>query len=95
MVAAAQATNQDPDDPDPELGVEVSEIEKASWGSHSFRRGADKRARDYCMEKGLSLDLVDKVFGWKEAEHKRDMQLHYDEDSLSRRFAEAQVTWAV
>ena len=41
------------------------------------------------------MKVVDKVFGWKEAEHSRDMQLHYDEKTLQRRFREAQVTWDI
>ena len=72
-----------------------AEIAVALWGSHSFRRGADKRARAYCIEHGISLDLVDKVLGWREAEHARDMQLHYEESSVQKRFLEALVTWDV
>ena len=75
--------------------MEVSEIETAKSGTHSFRRGADRRARAWCIKNGISLDSVDKTLGWKEAEHSRDMQLHYDEDTLSRRWEEAQVTFDV
>ena len=42
-----------------------------------------------------ALDLVDKVLGWREAEHARDMQLHYEESSVQKRFLEALVTWDV
>jgi hypothetical protein len=70
-----------------------AEIAVAQWGSHSFRRGADARARAYCLTHGISLDLVDKVLGWKEAEHARDMQLHYEESRVRARFQEALVTW--
>ena len=80
---------------DPELEMTVAEITTGLWGSHSFRRGADKRARAYCSEHGISLDLVDKVLGWREAEHARDMQLHYEESSVRKRFLEALVTWDV
>ena len=58
---------------DPELEMTEAEIAVALWGSHSFRRGADKRARAYCLAHGISLDLVDKVLGWREAEYARDM----------------------
>ena len=95
LIKAARAANFDPANPDPDLGVPVEKIATASWGSHSFRRGADKRAREFCIRMGIDLKVVDKVFGWKEAEHSRDMQLHYDEATLQRRFREAQVTWDV
>ena len=95
LIKAARAANSDPSNPDPELGVPIEKIEEASWGSHSFRRGADKRARDFCLRNKIDLKVVDKVFGWKEAEHSRDMQLHYDEETLQRRFREAQVTWDI
>ena len=80
---------------DPELEMTEAEIAVALWGSHSFCRGADKQARAYCLEHGISLDLVDKVLGWREAEHARDMQLHYEESSVRKRFLEALVTWDV
>ena len=78
---------------DVELDMTAAEIAVALWGSHSFRRGADARARAYCLAHGISLDLVDKVLGWKEAEHARDMQLHYEESRVRARFQEALVTW--
>ena len=73
--------------------MSTDEIESAKWGTHSFRRSADRRARAWCIRHGISLNRVDKAFGWKEAEHSRDMQLHYDEDTLERRWEEAQVTY--
>ena len=78
---------------DTELEMTAAEIAVAVWGSHSFRRGADARARAYCLAHGISLDLVDTVLGWKEAEHARDMQLHYEEPRVRARFQEALVTW--
>ena len=93
LVKSALAANLDPADPDPDLGMSTDEIESAKWGTHSFRRSADRRARAWCIRHGISLDRVDKAFGWKEAEHSRDMQLHYDEDTLERRWEEAQVTY--
>ena len=93
LVKSALAANLDPADPDPDLGMSTDEIESAKWGTHSFRRSADRRARAWCIRNGISLDRVDKAFGWKEAEHSRDMQLHYDEDTLERRWEEAQVTY--
>ena len=39
------------------------------------------------------MERVDATFGWKEAEHSREMHLHYDESTLQRRFEEAQMTW--
>ena len=95
LVKAALAANVDPADPDPDLRMDVTEIESAKWGTHSFRRSADRRARAWCIKNGISLDLVDKALGWKEAEHSRDMQLHYDEDTLWRRWEEAQVTYDI
>ena len=46
------------------------------------------------MAHGISLDLVDKVLSWREAEHARDMQLHYEESSVQKRFLEALVSWS-
>ena len=92
-VKAAKAANADPQNLDPDLGMPISEIEKAAWGSHSLRRCADRRAREYCIKRNLPLEKVYKHFGWKEAEHSRDMQLHYDEDTLAQRWDEAQITW--
>ena len=95
LIKSALAANADPLDLDPDLNMTVEEIEKAPWGTHSFRRNADRRARAYCIKHGISLDRVDKMYGWKEAEHARDMQLHYDEDTLSKRWEEAQVTFDI
>ena len=36
-----------------------------------------------------------KVLGWREVEYARDMQLHYEESSVQKRFLEALVTWDV
>ena len=90
---AALAASADPLDPDVDLNMTTEEIEGARWGSHSFRRNADRRARLYCERRQISMDRVDAAFGWKAAEHSREMHLHYDESTLSRRWEEAQMTW--
>ena len=95
LVKAAHLSNPSPSDRDPDLNMQISEIDGAPWGSHSFRRLADRRVRDYCVRKGISLTLVDKMLGWKEAEMRRNMQEHYDEDTLLRRWEQVQATYEV
>ena len=43
--------------------------------------------------RSIPMERVDAAFGWKEAEHSREMHLHYDESTLMRRWEEAQMTW--
>ena len=93
LIKSAEAATADPTDPDVDLNMTAEEIAGASWGSHSFRRNADRRARLYCERRGIPIERVDASFGWKEAEHSREMHLHYDESTLSRRWEEAQMTW--
>ena len=52
------------------------------------------RSRPPSREVGVDKDDPSE-YGWKEAEHARDMQLHYDEDTLSKRWEEAQVTFDI
>ena len=64
------------EEPDEELDLEG--LEKPKWGHHTFRRTADKFARQYMQETGTSKEDIDDMFGWKQAERSKDMQKHYD-----------------
>ena len=47
------------------------------WAHHTFRRTADRMARDAMAETGASKEDIDDLFGWQQAERAKDMQLHY------------------
>ena len=92
LIAAALEANRAESDPDPDANIPLAELKKAKWTSHSNRRLADKRARKYCLSMGIPLSRVDSMLGWKQAEHRLDMQEHYDEDNLLARMEEARIT---
>ena len=92
LVEAARAANMDINDPDPDLNIAISDIEKAKWGTHSLRRFADKRVKLRCEELGLPSTVVDAMMGWKEAERAHDMQDHYDEKNLMQRLERSRIT---
>ena len=93
LVAAAQASAA-MEDPDPDLIVPPDRIDSplTKWSSHSLRRLADTRMRRHCQERGIPLSKVDAFLGWKQAEHRLDMQEHYDADSLRARMETARAT---
>ena len=92
LVEAARGANMDANDPDPDMNIQVGEIEKAKWGTHSLRRLADKRIKMKCEEMGLPASVVDAMMGWKEAERAHDMQDHYDEKNLMQRLERSRIT---
>ena len=61
--------------PDPELDL-MGALEP-HWTHHSWRRFADKVARDTRKETGVSDTDIDLFFGWLEAFYRKLMQLHY------------------
>ena len=98
LVAAALAANKAVGgmvaDPDPDLTIPASQITNPAtkWTTHSNRRLADTRMRRYCLARGVPLSRVDSYMGWKQAEHRLDMQEHYDADSLRARMETARAT---
>jgi hypothetical protein len=48
------------------------------WANHSNRRYADTRSRDTMDETGATPMDIDLTFGWKEADYKKEMQVHYE-----------------
>jgi hypothetical protein len=60
---------------DPEL--DLGGLEEPKWAHHSFRRFADKVARETMKLTGADKSDLDDLFGWKQAERAKDMQLHY------------------
>ena len=90
------------------LGVAASRMEKpepsviahakalryqAKLGIPSLRRLADKRMRAFCIANNIPLSKVDAKLGWKQTEHRLNMQEHYDEEDLrSRMKVDARAT---
>ena len=61
--------------PDPELDLMGSLRPK--WSNHSWRRFADRVARETRPLTGATEVDIDLFFGWQEAFYKKLMQLHY------------------
>ena len=102
LVAAAKAANVNEEpvqgvwipNPDPDLTIpyEMIAAKETKWTTHSLRRMADKRMRAYCMANNIPLSKVDSMLGWKQAEHRLEMQEHYDEENVQARMATARAT---
>ena len=84
--------NRDPSNPDPDWSMPLAGLDSAKLGTHSLRRLADKRMRRYCAAHDIPLSKVDSMLGWKQTEHKLNMQEHYDEDDLRARMEVARIT---
>ena len=105
LIAAALASNVNEEavqgvwvpNPDPDLSIPYEAIDKkeTKWTTHSLRRLADKRMRIYCLANGIPLSKVDSMLGWKQAEHRLEMQEHYDEGNLRARMEVARATRSV
>ena len=57
--------------------LDLDGLEKPKWGHQTFRRTADKIARATASQTGASKIDIDDMFGWKQAERAKDMQMHY------------------
>ena len=92
---AAELANEDPKDPDPELDMPLEQLKSAVWGSHSCRRMSDKMARDWADKVGAdrAKERIDSQKGWNQAEMEKDMQYHYDANTLRRRVRDAEMTF--
>jgi hypothetical protein len=73
------------DEHDPELDLEGREAPK--WAHHSSRRKSDKVARETMDVTDATKEEIDDMFGWKQAERAKDMQLHYEGRRLRSRRA--------
>ena len=59
--------------------LDLDGLEKPKFAHHTMRRTADKWARE-AIAASLSTatnEMVDVVFGWKQAEREKDQQFHY------------------
>ena len=70
---------------DPELDLQG--LKAPLWGHHSLRRLADTVARETMAETGVSETDIDLVFGWREAMHSHEMQVHYQSRFVRERRA--------
>jgi len=61
--------------PDPEL--DLMGALAPHWTHHTWRRYADKRARETQGETGATTVDIDLFFGWQEAFYRKQMQIHY------------------
>ena len=75
MDVAFKMANSTESGPDPEL--DLLGASKPSWSHHSWRRFADKVARETRKETGASDTDIDLFFGWMEAYYRKLMALHY------------------
>ena len=73
---AVEHANSDPANPDPDWSMPLGDLDSAKLGTHSLRRQADKRMRRYCMAHDVPLSKVDSMLGWKQTEHRLNMQEH-------------------
>ena len=80
---------------EPDLELDLQGLEAPKWANHSLRRGSDRMARDAMERSGVSVVDIDAVFGWNEAQRKKDMQLHYEGLDRARRVGRARVTMYV
>ena len=48
--------------------------------------------RRYCVAHNIPLSKVDSMIGWKQTEHRLNMQEHNDEDDLRARMEVARLT---
>ena len=76
---------------DPEL--DLAGRSAPAWGTHSWRRMADRIARETMGETGVTEMLIDLFFGWKEEFYSKEMQIHYA--GLLERIMRASVTMKV
>ena len=60
-----------------DLELDLEGLDAPKWAHHTFRRTADKIARDTLEETGCNKADIDDMFGWKQAERAKDMQTHY------------------
>ena len=62
---------------EPDLELDLEGLEEPKWGHHSLRRTSDKIARNSIAETGADKEDIDEMYGWKQAERAKDMQIAY------------------
>ena len=77
MGALKRAYELSQEEEGPDLELDLEGLEKPKWGHQTFRRTADRLARRHAKETGAKKEDIDDLFGWKQAERAKDMQLHY------------------
>ena len=76
---------------EPDLELELAD-EEPQFANHSLRRFADRIARESMITSGATDMDIDILFGWNEAQRKKDMQLHYAGLDRAQRVQRARVT---
>ena len=80
---------------EPDLELELGGAAEAHFANHSNRRGGDRMARETRAKSGASIMDIDMVYGWNEAQRRKDMQLHYGGQDRAQRVGRARVTMFV
>ena len=80
---------------DVDLELELQGQSEPHFANHSMRRFADRVARETRGETGASVMEIDIVFGWNEAQRRKDMQLHYAGLDRAQRVGFARVTMCI
>ena len=75
--------------------LELQGQSEPHFANHSMRRFADRVARETRGETGASVMEIDIVFGWNEAQRRKDMQLHYAGLDRAQRVGFARVTMCI
>ena len=86
----AYALSNPAGDPDPEWDLQGHATPRL--GNHTWRRYADKKARDSSFRHHLSSDEQNLFFGWELKELLSNMQIKYAGQQRSVRVKRAQLT---
>ena len=62
---------------EPDLEFDLEGLTSPKWAHHTFRRTADRMARDSMAETGATKGDIDDLFGWLQAERAKDQQRAY------------------
>ena len=77
---------------EPDLELDLGGETVPKFANHSARRAADRVARETRARSEVSIMDIDVVFGWNEAQRRKDMQLHYQGLDRAQRVRRARVT---
>ena len=78
---------------EPDLEFDLEGLTSPKWAHHTFRRTADRMARDSAAETGATKDDIDDLFGWLQAERSKDQQKAYA--GIAERSVRAQCTMMI
>ena len=62
---------------EPDLEFDLEGLTSPKWAHHTFRRTADRMAREAMAETGATKQDIDDMFGWLQAERAKDQQTAY------------------